>query len=231
MAASSPVRHARSTRLWHWLSALSVFVMLMSGMGISNAHPRLYWGEYGANADHAWMLLPRFPGWLTIPGHYSLSDSREWHLGFAWVFAWWLAAYLIWIVVRAPLRLKYHISLRDISPRSLVADLIGHVRLRFHPGSAAKPYAPLQKLIYVAMIFGVFPLLIATGLALSPAMDAAWPWLTQVWGGRQSARSVHFILATLTALFIIVHLLMVLASGPVDQIRAMITGRKPGDTP
>src|SRR3546814_19074859 len=67
------------TRLWHWINAIAVFILIGSGLGISNAHPRLYWGEYGANFDHAWLTLPRWPGWLTLPGHYNLALSRRWH--------------------------------------------------------------------------------------------------------------------------------------------------------
>src|SRR3546814_7889781 len=73
-------RLAVVTRLWHWINAIAVFILIGSGLGISNAHPRLYWGEYGANFDHAWLTLPRWPGWLTIPGHYNLALSRRWHL-------------------------------------------------------------------------------------------------------------------------------------------------------
>src|SRR3546814_1512243 len=78
-------RHAVVTRLWHWINAIAVFILIGSGLGISNAHPRLYWGEYGANFDHAWLTLPCWPGWLTIPGHYNLALSRRWHLFFALV--------------------------------------------------------------------------------------------------------------------------------------------------
>src|SRR3954465_13425057 len=84
-------RHRLPTRLWHWVNALTVFVMLMSGMMIFNAHPRLYWGDYGANPDHAWLVIhgtrdaPAFPGWATIPTSYDLAGARSWHFLFAWL--------------------------------------------------------------------------------------------------------------------------------------------------
>ena len=74
---TSIVRHALATRLWHWVNAVAIFVLLGSGLGISNAHPRLYWGRYGANFDHAWAQLPRFPAWITIPASYNLAISRQ----------------------------------------------------------------------------------------------------------------------------------------------------------
>ena len=91
-AAASPhivFRHRLSTRIWHWVNAVAIFVMLMSGMMIFNAHPHLYWGQYGANLDTPWLSLPRFPGWATIPSGYDLALGRHWHLAFAWVCPDW----------------------------------------------------------------------------------------------------------------------------------------------
>ena len=90
-------RHRLPTRVWHWVNAAALIIMLMSGLMIFNAHPRLYWGEYGANYDHAWLEIDgevAFPGWVTIPSHYSLADARLWHMAFAWVLAAGLAGSL-----------------------------------------------------------------------------------------------------------------------------------------
>ena len=93
-------RHAFSTRLWHWVNLVCVVILFMSGLNISNAHPRLYWGDWGFAAADAWLILPRFPGWMTIPSHYSLAGAREWHVLMAWPFALGLlfmwAAMLLW---------------------------------------------------------------------------------------------------------------------------------------
>lgn len=221
-------RHRLSTRLWHWLNAIAVVVLTMSGLNIFNAHPRLYWGEYGANFDPAWLDWSRgerpFPSWATLPSFYSLADARLWHLAFAWLFALGLLLYLLWSLVGGHVRRDLHIRRAEWRPSHIWADVKAHARLRFTTGSAALRYNILQKLAYAAVLFVVLPLLIVTGLGMSPAMDAALPLLTEVWGGRQSARSLHFIAAAALALFVVVHLVMVLLAGPVNEVRAMITG-------
>jgi thiosulfate reductase cytochrome b subunit len=252
-------RHRLSTRAWHWLNVLVVTVMLMSGLMIFNAHPRLYWGEYGANFDKAWLeigaigdrgalrigavTLPTtgvlglstdadgvvrrkaFPCWATIPSRYNLADARIWHLAFAWPLALGLLAYLAWSLVNGHLRRDVHVTRAEWRPAHIWRDIRDHARLRFPKGAAALVYNPLQKVAYAGVLFGLLPLLIATGLAMAPAMDAAWPGFTQLFGGRQSARSLHFIAAFALLGFAIVHVAMVLATGPINQLRAMITGR------
>jgi thiosulfate reductase cytochrome b subunit len=252
-------RHRLSTRIWHWLNAVIVFVMLMSGLMIFNAHPRLYWGQYGANFDQPWLEIGStadsgylrignltvattgllgyraqadgninrraFPGWATIPSDYSLSAGRRWHLAFAWLLALGLLAY--WVVSFINRHAWRDLVPRpaDLSPRHLWQEVKDHARLRFPTGIAALRYNTMQKLSYFGVVFILLPLLILTGLAMSPGMDAAWHWLIDLTGGRQSARSIHFICAMLIALFILVHLLMVVLAGPVNEIRSMITGR------
>lgn len=219
------VRHRLSTRIWHWANALIVFIMLMSGLMISNAHPRLYWGDYGANFDAAWLELPRFPGWLTIPSYYSLAAGRRWHLAFAWLLVAGLVLFLLVSLWNRHVQRDLAPGRAELRPRYLWAEVKSHARLRFPTGEAAARYNTLQKLSYFAVIFVLLPLLVLTGLAMSPAMGAAWPWLAELFGGRQSARSIHFICAALIALFILVHLVMVALAGPVNEIRSMITGR------
>ena len=253
-------RHRLSTRLWHWLNAVAAIVLLMSGLMIFNAHPRLYWGEYGANADHAWLEIGAtrggegavrigdtvvrttgllgvwrdgegavqaraFPSWATIPSYYSLADARLWHMAFAWVLAPGLLAYLLISLLNGHLRRDIHIRRAEWAPRALWHDVKAHARLCFPKGVAALRYAPLQKIAYAGVLFGLLPLVILTGLAMSPGMDAAWPIVTEAFGGRQSARSVHFLCAAGLVLFFVVHIAMVLLSGPLNQVRAMITGR------
>lgn len=222
-------RHALPVRLWHWLNALAALVLLMSGLMILNAHPRLYWGEYGAHDDPAWLELASvdaiaFPGWATIPSTYSLADARLWHLAFAWVFALGLLAYLTWALVSGHIARSLHLHRSEWRPAHLWREVRDHAALRFAKGTAARRYNTLQKLAYAVVLFAVLPLLIVTGLAMSPGMDAAWPWLTEVWGGRQSARSVHFLAAAALVGFVALHLAMVLLSGPVASLRAMVTG-------
>ena len=219
------LRHRLPTRLWHWLNALVVIVMLMSGLMIFNAHPRLYWGHYGANFDPAWLELPPFPGWATIPSYYDLAGARRWHLAFAWLFGVSTILYLLASLLNRHLWRDLVPGPRELAPRHLWQEVKDHARLRFPSGEAAARYNTLQRLSYGAVVLVLIPLLILSGLAMSPAMDAAWPWLVDMFFGRQSARSVHFICAGLMLLFILVHLAMVLLAGPVNEVRSMITGR------
>jgi Ni/Fe-hydrogenase b-type cytochrome subunit len=215
-------RHRLSTRIWHWLNVICIFCLLMSGLMIFNAHPRLYWGHYGANFDPAWLELPRFPGWATIPSTYNLSVARLWHLFFAWPFAFGLLAYMIRSVWNGHFRRDVALSRAEVAPRHLWQDIVKHLKFDFHDEGGR--YNPLQKIAYGLILFVILPLAIASGLGMSPGMDAAAPWLVDLLGGRQSARSVHFLCASAIAAFIVIHLLLVLLAGPVNEIRSMITG-------
>jgi thiosulfate reductase cytochrome b subunit len=253
------VRHRLSTRLWHWLNALAVIVLFMSGLMIFNAHPRLYWGEYGANADAAWLeirgdrngghlrvgalslpttgvlghwrdqegtlRLRAFPYWATIPSRYDLAGARSWHFLFAWLLV--VPGLLYWLWSFANRHVQRDLAPRrdQLAPRHIWRDIKDHARLRFPAGAAALDYNILQKLSYLAVLFVLLPLVALTGLTMSPGMDAAWPWLLDLFGGRQSARSLHFIAAFLLAAFLLVHLVMMLLAGPVNELRSMITGR------
>lgn len=224
MGATAIHRHRLATRLWHWLNAVAVFVLIGSGLGISNAHPRLYWGRYGANFDHAWAELPRFPAWLTIPANYNLAISRRWHLFFALVLAFSLLGYMVMSLINRHFQRDLRLRRRDLAPAHIAADVRAHLDLRFHDPEAPGEYNVLQKLSYVAVVFVLLPLVILTGLALSPGMDAAWPWLLDLFGGRQSARSLHFLAMTGLALFTVVHLALVILAGAGNELRSMITG-------
>jgi thiosulfate reductase cytochrome b subunit len=199
-------------------------VLFSSGLGIFNAHPRLYWGQLGANFDQPWFQKARFGSWLTLPGQYDLAMSRRWHFSFALIFAFALLAYMLWSLVNRHIVRDLAFRKGELKPRHVWQDIKDHARLRFPTGLAATRYNVLQKASYVGVIFVLLPLIVLTGLTMSPAMDAAWPWLLDLFGGRQSARSIHFIVAWLLVLFFIVHILMVLLAGPLNEVRSMITG-------
>jgi len=252
-------RHRLPTRIWHWLNAAVILVMLMTGLMIFNAHPRLYWGQYGANPDYSWLQIgdsgeqgylrvgdhtirttgflgvsggpgdqtvyTAFPGWLTIPSTYDLALARHWHLTFAWLFVAAIVAYWIFGLGNRHIWQDLLPSRRELTPRHLLQDVKNHALLRFPKGEAARRYNTLQKLSYLGVVFVLIPLQILTGLTMSPGMDAAWPWLVDVFGGRPSARSIHFIIAMLLVLFFLVHILMVALVGPINEIWSMITGR------
>jgi thiosulfate reductase cytochrome b subunit len=226
-------RHRISTRLWHWVNAVAIIVMLMSGMMISNAHPHLYWGQYGANLDASWFDPPRFPGWATIPSTYNLALARHWHLFFAWVMAFGFLIYLIISLINRHIARDLTLTRAEVAPKHLLAEIVHHAKLQFPTGAAALKYNTLQKITYIIVLFVLFPLVILTGLCLSPGVSPITGWAIDLFGGRASARSIHFICAAAIALFIVVHLLLVLLAGPYNEIRSMITGkfRIPPDRP
>lgn len=215
-------RHALSTRLWHWLNLLCLTVLFMSGLNISNAHPRLYWGHWGFEPDQAWLHLPRFPGWMTIPGHYSLSGAREWHLLIAWPFAFALLLYWLAMLANGHFRRDLATARKEWRWSAIRADIVQHLKFDFSHGESKFNF--LQKLAYGSILGGALPLMILTGIAMSPAMDANWPWVVDLFAGRQSARSIHFITAWALLAFLLLHIALVLLSGPVRQIRDMIIG-------
>lgn len=219
------LKHRLATRLWHWTNAVAIFILLGSGMMISNAHPHLYWGAYGANFDHAWFNPPRFPGWLTIPSSYNLALGRRWHLFFALIFAFALLGYMIASLLNRHFQRQLRIRGGELTPGHLWHDVKEHLAFRFHDPEKPGAYNVLQKIAYAGTVFVLLPLAILTGLTLSPGMDAAWPWLLDLFGGRQSARSLHFIAAGGIAGFIVVHLALVILAGPVREVTSMITGR------
>lgn len=226
-------RHRVVTRIWHWLSAVAVLTLIGSGMVISDAHPHLYWGQYGANYDTPWLSLPRFVDFgpvigdwqITIPSHYSLALARRWHLFFALILAFALLAFMVWSLINRHFQKDLRVRLSELRPAALWADAKHHAALRFHDPEHPGRYNIFQKLSYVGVIFVLIPLMIFTGLAISPGMNAAWPVLLDIFGGRQSARSIHFICSALLTLFIIVHLTLVILAGPINEVRSMITGR------
>lgn len=214
-------RHRLITRIWHWINALAVLVMIPSGLMIFNAHPRLYWGNYGANFDQAWLKLPQWPGWLTLPSTYDLAGARHWHLFFALVLAFSLLVYLLWSLANRHLQRDLRIRRAELNAAHVVEDLEAHWQMRFHDPADPRAYNLFQKLSYAVVLFVLLPLLILTGLALAPAM---WPWIADMFGGRQSARSLHFIAMALTSIFVVVHLTLVILAGPINEVRSMITG-------
>ena len=142
-------------------------------------------------------------------------------------------AFWLWGFVRRHVQRDLAPTADELTPQHLWQDIKDHARLRFPTGVAARRYNILQKLSYVGVIFGLLPIMVLTGLTMSPGVDAAWPWLLDLLGGRQSARSIHFICAALLAGFIVVHLAMVLLAGPLNEVRSIVTGwyRLPRDEP
>ncbi|MDA7787961.1 cytochrome b/b6 domain-containing protein [Sphingomonadaceae bacterium] len=217
-------RHGWTTRLWHWVNLVCLAILFGSGLNISNAHPRLYWGQSGFAPEQAWLELPRFPGWMTIPDFYSLALARDWHTLMAWPFALMLLFMWISMLVNKHFKRDLVTTRAEWKPAAIKEDIVQHAKLNFeHSGGK---YNFLQKISY-GMVLGVMlPLMVFTGLAMSPGFESAAPWLVDILGGRQSARSIHFITTWLLFGFFVLHVVLVLLAGPVGQLRDMITGGK-----
>lgn len=166
-----------------------------------------------------------FPSWVTLPSYRSLADGRRWHFFFAWVFVLNGLVYLAAGLAGGHFRRDLLPGRDQLTPRHLRQEVLDHARLRFPKGEAARRYNALQKLSYLIVIFVLLPLMVLTGLSMSPGMNAGFGWLPELFGGRQSARTIHFLCAALIVLFVLVHVLMVLVSSPWNSLRSMITGR------
>ena len=216
------VRHSAVVRLTHWVNVVCLAVLLMSGLQIFNAHPALYWG-LASDFARPLLVLPPFPGWATLPGVQWLAMGRRWHFFFAWVLVINGGLYLASGFASGHFR-------RDLLPSRAQWRAIGHtvwdhLRLRFPHGEEARRYNILQMLTYLAVIFGVLPAVILAGLTMSPHLDSLVPAMLDLFGGRQSARTVHFLCAVALVAFVVVHVAMVVLSGLWNNIRSMITGR------
>lgn len=255
-------RHAATTRVTHWVNLLCVTVLLLSGLQIFNAHPRLYWGQAGANSDHAFIAMEArqdgqghlvgvttigslrmtttgvfgasaqngqvvqrgFPAWLTLPTMRDLATGRNLHFFFAWILALNGLIYVAFAYFSGHLKRDLYLRPEETKPRHLLADIWSHIKLHVPRGEESKRYNTLQKVAYLSVIFGLLPLMILTGMTMSPGVDAAFPFLLDIFGGRQSARTIHFLVAWSLVLFAAVHLFEIFLVGVFNEIRSMITG-------
>ena len=163
-----------------------------------------------------------FPFWLTLPGYQDLATGRRWHFFFAWLLVLNALIYLIYSLVSGHVWRDLIPSARQL--RHIGSSILDHLRLRFPHGDEARDYNVLQRLSYFIILFIIVPLLILTGLTMSPGLDAAFPFVANALGGRQTARTIHFICAFTLVGFAIIHVLMVLLSGVWNNMRSMITG-------
>jgi thiosulfate reductase cytochrome b subunit len=164
-----------------------------------------------------------FPGWLTLPG--GLGFARDVHFDAAWLLVFNGLVYVLSGLFSGHFRRDLLPAVKELAPRRLLADLWNHLRLRRARGEAARHYNVLQKLAYVIVIFVLLPVMVLSGLTMSPAVTTAMPFLLDLFGGRQSARTIHFLAADLLVLFVLVHVIQVIITGAFDNMRAMITGR------
>ena len=261
----SVMRHHWLVRVTHWLNAIAIIVLLMTGLNIFGAHPRLYWGDAGSadQRERLWLEtgasppwrnptgwieiagtrfhttgligvsktpagttnFVAFPHWATLPAMRDLVTARTWHFFFAWVIILNGLAWLLYGLFSGRIAREILPTRAQLRPAHLWHDITKHLKLRFPKGEAARSYEVLQRLAYAGVTLLLIPTVILTGMAMSPGLNAAFPFLDWMWGGRQSARSVHFIAMSGIAGFLLLHLALVVLAGPIRGISAMITGR------
>ena len=260
LPASAPVaeriyRHRLPVRISHWLNVPCLFILIMSGLQIFNAHPALYWGDRSDRDQPLLSIRPMktesgemkgittilghkfdttgvlgysdgsgraFPAWATVPSARYLAMGRQWHLFFAWLLV------INGLFFTAYALISRHVT-RDLAPsgkdlRDIGKAVKDHIVLRHPKGDEAKRYNVLQKLAYIGILFVVAPLIVLTGLTMSPTIDTAFPWLLTIFGGRQAARTIHFIACFSFVGFIVIHVLQVILTGFFNNIRSMVTG-------
>jgi thiosulfate reductase cytochrome b subunit len=214
-------RHPAWVRIAHWLNVAAVVVLLMSGLNILAAHPHLYWGLRSTFAD-PWFSPPAIPAWAMIPSGRDLAQARHWHFLFAWIFVANGLAYLLLGVVTGRFGRRLWPSRTDLA--GFWPSVVEHARFHFPKDDRARAYNVIQKLTYVAMTLIVLPMMLVTGLSMSPGFNAIGGVLLELMGGRQSARTLHFISANLIVAFIVVHVGLVIWTGLGNNLRAMTTG-------
>ena len=214
-------RHPAAVRISHWINVVAVVVLIMSGLNILAAHPHLYWGLRSTFAD-PWLSTPVVPNWLMLPQGRNLAEARHWHFLFAWIFVLNGLAYLVYGLVSGRFRRCLWPSRRDLG--GFWASVKEHARFHFPRDEEARAYNVIQKLTYLAMVLIVLPMMLVTGLSMSPGFNAIGGVLLDLMGGRQSARTLHFLSAGLIVGFIVIHVGLVIWTGPVNNMRAMITG-------
>src|ERR1022692_2351716 len=230
-ATTDTPRHTALVRITHWITTLCFFALLVTGIEIVISHPRFYWGEAGNALTPSLFALPIPASRASVPTGYGfvLPDQNGWsrylHFQAAWAAVLTGLLYVVSGLFTGHFRKNLLPAWADLSWRALSRVVANH--LRFKPPGAAEAwsYNVLQRLSYLFVIFVLFPLVIWTGLAMSPAVASAFPAVVTVFGGQQSARTIHFFVSVFLVLFLLVHIVMVCRAGFRNRMRAMITGR------
>lgn len=229
--ATVPARHSALVRVTHWITTLCFFALLVSGCEIVISHPRFYWGETGNDLTPPLFKLPIPASRNLVPTGYGyvLPDQNGWsrylHFQSAWILILTGLLYIISGLATAHFRKNLFPAKADLSWRTFASSITSHLRFRRPSEAEAWSYNLLQRLSYLFVIFVLFPLVIWTGLAMSPAFVSAFPATVNVLGGQQSARTLHFFVSLLLVIFLLVHVLMIWFAGFWGRVRAMITGR------
>lgn len=218
--------HSALVRITHWITAICFFALLLTGLEILLSHPRFYLGNTGNDLTKPLFRLhvPSSRDMVVTGYNYVLPDQNGWsrylHFEAAWISVLTGLVYFVWGMLSGHFRRNL---LPVASRRNWKAVLADHLRFR-RPDPAEASYNPLQRVAYFGVVFVLFPLAVWTGLAMSPTIDGAFPWIAGSVGGRQSARTIHFFDAIALTVFVIVHIVMVARSGFLRRTRGMIVG-------
>jgi len=229
-------RHSALVRVTHWITTLSFLALLITGSEIVISHPRFYWGETGNVLTHPLFVLPIPASRSSVPTGYGyvMPDQNGWsrylHFQAAWLAVITGLLYVISGLFTRHFRKDLLPARVDLSWRAISTVIANHLRFKRPSEAEARSYNVLQRLTYLIVIFVLFPLVIWTGLAMSPAVDSAFPFTVTAFGGQQSARTIHFFVSIFLLLFLVVHVVLICLAGFRNRMRAMITGRAAEET-
>jgi len=238
--------HRRWVRVSHWVTVASFLTLAFTGILILAVHPRLYWGEVGNDLTPALLEIPisgnhrpdeyeTTTSFDNLPGSpisadrtYTIFNENGWGRSLHFLAAWFLVVtgllYLLAGIFGGHIRRNILPTGKDLSPSRLMQDAREHLKPMVDIGGGP-PYGAVQKVVYAGVVFIALPLMLVTGLTMSPAVTAAMPFLLDLFGGYQSARTIHFFGFSALILFLIIHVAMVFVTGATRQLRAMILGK------
>jgi thiosulfate reductase cytochrome b subunit len=234
-ARTVPTRHSALVRITHWITALCFLALLVTGIEILISHPRFYWGETGNIFTTPLFKLPIPASRSSVPTGYGyvLPDQNGWsrylHFQTAWVAVLTGLLYVISILFSGHLRRDLLPGGDDLSWRAFSRAIANHLLFKPVGEEEAWSYNLLQRITYLVVIFALFPLVIWTGLAMSPAIASVFPGAVSALGGQQSARTIHFFVSVFLVLFLVVHVVMICVAGFGRRMGAMITGQAGAD--
>jgi thiosulfate reductase cytochrome b subunit len=230
-ATMTAPRHSALVRVTHWITTVCFFALLVSGAEIVISHPRFYWGETGNVLTTPLFKIPVPSSRALVPTGYGyvLPDQNGWsralHFQSAWIAVLTGLLYVMWGLVTGHFRKGLLPAKGDLSRRGISTVIANHLRFKRPSDEEAWSYNVLQRITYLFVIFILFPLVIWTGLAMSPAFVSAFPATVTLSGGRQTARTLHFFITLALTLFLLVHVGLVALAGFRSRMRAMITGQ------
>jgi thiosulfate reductase cytochrome b subunit len=244
---SEPDTHTRWVKVSHWIITLSFFALVFTGSEMTMVHPRFYWGEVGNDLTPALFELPvsrnyKHGGWeagipftevagapVSAARTYEIFNQNGWGRSLHFLAGWFLLIpgliYFIVGIFTGHFRKHLWPRANQFSLRLFWDDMLAHLRMQIPEATSGPHYGLLQKLSYLGVIFILMPIIVMTGMTMSPAITAAYPFLLKLFFGAQSARTIHFVASASLVLFFIVHIVMIIKSGFKKQIRAMTTGK------